>query len=264
MKNLADTSLNQSNRRISANGFSLLELLITLSIIAILFGMMVPTFKGVRGTAEKLMCANNMRLIYYGLHGYANDNNGRLPYSAHAEQNRLQETMALTTDPGEDQKWDGLGLLWYPEGGGYLDNCNCLFCPSHHGHHLLADAQEKLNSPSNFPNTNLGDEKLYCNYQYSGDQFKNGKNSNKHERLFFNDAHHQNSIILTDGMRTASDFNHINGGNALSTVGSIEWFAPTKSMGYNLSNLPVDQTELPLKEQADKFNGFWISIQDAK
>ena len=121
MKNLADTSLNQSNRRISANGFSLLELLITLSIIAILFGMMVPTFKGVRGTAEKLMCANNMRLIYYGLHGYANDNNGRLPYSAHAEQNRLQETMALTTDPGEDQKWDGLGLLWYPEGGGYLD-----------------------------------------------------------------------------------------------------------------------------------------------
>ena len=74
MKNLADTSLNQSNRRISANGFSLLELLITLSIIAILFGMMVPTFKGVRGTAEKLMCANNMRLIYYGLHGYANDN----------------------------------------------------------------------------------------------------------------------------------------------------------------------------------------------
>ena len=74
MKNTDDTSLTLSTRPFkSADGFSLIELLVTLSIIALLFGIMMPTLKGVRGSAEKLMCANNMRSIYYGFNGYAND-----------------------------------------------------------------------------------------------------------------------------------------------------------------------------------------------
>ncbi|MCE9620541.1 MAG: type II secretion system GspH family protein [Planctomycetes bacterium] len=241
----------------SAAGFSLIELLITLSIIAILFGMLVPTFKMVRGSAEKLMCASNMRMIHYGIHGYSNDNRRRLPYCFHSDQRRYQETMALTamTDTFTGaQEWDGLGLLWRNSGGGsYLDSCQCLFCPSHHGQHHFADAEAELNSPMNSPQPALSTRKLYCNYQYAGD-----RDTTMTDRPLFDDGNNQ-TILVSDGLRTGSDFNHIMGGNALRGDGSISWYG-NKSVGYNLERLPIDQEELTVKEQIS-FTKIWSSIQ---
>jgi type II secretory pathway pseudopilin PulG len=232
-------------------------LLITLSIITILFSLMMPTFKMVRGSAEKLMCASNMRAIHYGIHGYSNDHRRRLPYSYYCEQHRFQETMALNavTDPlNGTQEWDGLGLLWRSAGGGcYLDNCRCLYCPAHHGTHNFADYESELNATENTPQPAFGTRRLYCNYQYAGD-----RDSLVGDKPLFDDGSNQ-LILASDGLRTSVDFNHVKGGNALRGDGSIFWYG-NKSVGFNLEKLPMTQEELPLASQVS-FTNIWSSIQ---
>ena len=265
-----DTSLTHSTRPFkSSAGFSLVELLVTLSIIALLFSVMLPTLRGVRGVAEKLMCANNMRSIYYGLNGYANDSQRlQLPYCYNHNEKLFQETMSLTANdpnsPGLAQ-WDGLGLLWRNnKASAYLDNCKCLFCPSHHGAHGYENYRAILNnqSPNNLalldvPSNDYASSpktisKIYSNYQYAGGYHPITKSS---VSLFNN----PDVVLLSDGMRTFEDFNHTIGGNVLRGSGEIGWFSYSKLRGKKMSNLPM--REIPHDEQEKLFGSIWASLQ---
>ncbi|MFM7808579.1 MAG: type II secretion system protein, partial [Planctomycetota bacterium] len=71
-----------------ARGFSLLELLITLAVIAAMSSMMFPAFAKVHDMARRLMCQNNMRSLYFALQAFAEDSGGpRRPESKHASHN---------------------------------------------------------------------------------------------------------------------------------------------------------------------------------
>jgi len=60
-------------------GFTLIELLASMAIIACLAGLVMPAFARLKGRAECVACANNLRQI--GVAGllYSADNNQRLP-----------------------------------------------------------------------------------------------------------------------------------------------------------------------------------------
>lgn len=60
-------------------GFTLVELFITLAIMAILTVMLFPAIAAVRERANNIACQNNLRKIGYGMLQYANDNDGRFP-----------------------------------------------------------------------------------------------------------------------------------------------------------------------------------------
>jgi len=58
--------------------FTLFELMVTITVIAILISMLIPTIGMIRASAHTVVCASNMRQLGVAMVGYSGDNNGRL------------------------------------------------------------------------------------------------------------------------------------------------------------------------------------------
>ncbi len=63
------------------NGFTIIELLVVVTIIGILTGITIPVISEVKQKAQQMTCANNLRQIFLAIEQYTNDNNGLLPRS---------------------------------------------------------------------------------------------------------------------------------------------------------------------------------------
>src|SRR5690606_32992269 len=71
------TRLFTHNRR---QGFTLVELLVVIGIIALLISILLPTLSRARDSAKTVKCGSNVRQIAQGLIGYTTDFQGNLPY----------------------------------------------------------------------------------------------------------------------------------------------------------------------------------------
>lgn len=69
-------SANCKRRR---SGFSLVELLVVIGIIAILIAVLLPALQSARKSAQTLQCASNMRQLTNALIIYANEHKGFFP-----------------------------------------------------------------------------------------------------------------------------------------------------------------------------------------
>lgn len=72
------------SRRSAAPGFSLIELLITLALMAIMIAMLDGFASARHQRTQKQLCADNLQKIYLALQIYANDYKGALPSSTNA------------------------------------------------------------------------------------------------------------------------------------------------------------------------------------
>ena len=66
-------------QRINGEGFTLLELLVVLGVIAILITLQLPALAGAKSQTKIGMCASHVRQIALACQIYANDNRDRLP-----------------------------------------------------------------------------------------------------------------------------------------------------------------------------------------
>src|SRR3712207_4182975 len=73
------TGRGTSPRPPARAGFTLVELLVVIGIIALLMSILLPTLSRVKEQANRIKCASNIRQIGMAMTTYANQHRGMLP-----------------------------------------------------------------------------------------------------------------------------------------------------------------------------------------
>lgn len=121
MNNNKEKSFIQSKLHI--NGFTLVELLVVISIIALLLSILMPSLSAARENAKRVVCRSNQKQISLIVNLYSADNNGSLPWMEEGDSN-WKKAVARFGVSGADSS------RYYPIHTYFEDMTQILHCPS--------------------------------------------------------------------------------------------------------------------------------------
>ncbi|MEM1012096.1 MAG: type II secretion system protein [Planctomycetota bacterium] len=86
-------------------GFTLVELLVVIGIIALLVGILLPTLSQARVSGQQVVCASNLRQLGVGISLYADDNKEWFPQSSHDHLHGIIPAWTQAGVPLELNSW---------------------------------------------------------------------------------------------------------------------------------------------------------------
>lgn len=114
--------------KISSRGFTLVELLVVIGIIAVLISILLPALGRARAQANSVKCQSNLRQLFLATQLFANEHQGYLP---HAENNGAVKMQGWSTRIGTRWEWDEPAWSWEQALTKYMGNSNKAFrCPA--------------------------------------------------------------------------------------------------------------------------------------
>lgn len=228
------SSRGSSSRRLKANAcaFTLIDVLVTSAVIALLIGILLPSLSGAQENARRLVCRSNVRQIGLGIIMYADDNNGRMPSSRYINQSRSNARGPVVRSPenlltlrvgdsgmeeftgGSRGGYDGLGLLYDT----YLSAPKIFYCPSHRGNYSYASMANRWNDEEG---------EIVGNYHYRGLGPTGHPSTPEVQQYtdFLYNIDPARSSLVADGMREESDYNHRDGLNYFRADLTAQWFS---------------------------------------
>lgn len=220
-------------------GFSLIDLLVSMAVIAVLLAMVAPALSRVRETTRKVICSSNARQLGLGVAMYADMNRGWVPPSVFPAKMGIEgqsqpQDMQIVRLETNINAWDGLGVLYSEE---FTPAAGVFYCPSHFGQHPLRRYDDEWSGRVGL---------IVSNYHYRA------LDRSGYAKL---DRVDPSTSLVTDGLQTLVDYNHQVGCNVLRADLGVGWFADEQGVVAKLLPRSVDDGRA-----ADRVEAAWKAI----
>jgi hypothetical protein len=198
-----------AHRGMCARGFTIIDVLVSIAVIAVLISILMPSLSLVRETTRRLVCSSNVRQHGMGLAMYAEDYEGVLPPTSFPADDAHRLTIvrfsnSLGSNAGTPDRWDGLGWLYAM---GYLEAPGVYYCPSYRGEHKFSRYAQRWGGQR-------GD--IVVNYHYRG------RLPGRSQLTLFS---RPNIAVAADTMSSRLEFSHESGTNVLRIDLAVSWFS---------------------------------------